>query len=146
MSSLADLAVWTHATYPHVTSVRVGTAAYHHAGATATQDLAFSMATALDYLRAMTSAGMSIDAAAGQVLFSHVVGSAFFLAIAKLRAARRLWARVVRAAGGNADAARMRMHARPSRRIMTTRDPWINMLRNTACVFAAGIGGAGGYK
>ena len=142
MSSLADLAVWTHATYPHVTSVRVGTAAYHHAGATATQDLAFSMATALDYLRAMTSAGMSIDAAAGQVLFSHVVGSAFFLAIAKLRAARRLWARVVRAAGGNAEAARMRMHTRPSRRIMTTRDPWINMLRNTACVFAAGIGGA----
>jgi len=142
LAAMSDLAAWTRATYPRVTSVRVGTAAYHHAGATATQDLAFSMATGLEYLRAMTRAGMSVDAAAEQVLFSYAVGSAFFLAIAKLRAARRLWARVVRAAGGGEEAAKMRMHVRPSRRIMATRDPWVNILRNTACVFAAGVAGA----
>ncbi|MCC6677914.1 MAG: methylmalonyl-CoA mutase small subunit [Phycisphaerales bacterium] len=142
LARLADLAVWTGRTYPRVRAVRVGTAAYHHAGATATQDLAFSMATALEYLRAMTRAGLTPERAAGQVLFSYAVGCGFFLAAAKLRAARRMWARVVEACGGGAEARRMVMYARPSKRVLTTRDPWVNLLRNTACVFAAGIGGA----
>ena len=142
LSDMADLAQWTSHRYPYVTAVRVGTAPYHHAGATATQDLAFSMATALEYLRAMTNAGLTIDIASRQLLFSYAVGCNFFLAIAKLRAARRLWARVVEACGGPEDARRMTMHVRPSKRVLTTREPWLNMLRNSACVFAAGFGGA----
>lgn len=142
LSRLADLAKWTAKTHPRATAVRVGTAAYHHAGATATQDLAFSMATGLEYLRAMTAGGMSVEEAAGQVQFSFAVGCNFFLAIAKLRAARRLWARVVEACGGGEDARRMTMHVRPSKRVMTSRDPWVNILRNSACVFAAGVAGA----
>ncbi|MDX2114655.1 MAG: methylmalonyl-CoA mutase family protein [Planctomycetota bacterium] len=140
----ADLAAWTSARYPapQVTALRVGTAAYHHAGATATQDLAFALATGLEYLRAMTAAGMHIDAAARQIHFSYAVGTQFFLAIAKLRAARTLWRRVVTAAGGSQDAARAPMHVRLSRRVVTTRDPWVNILRNSAAVFAAGIAGA----
>ncbi|MBS0189066.1 MAG: acyl-CoA mutase large subunit family protein [Planctomycetes bacterium] len=137
-----DLAAWTSRTFPKVTSVRVGTAIYHHAGATATQDLALSLATGVEYLRCLTRAGLSVDAAAGQMLHSFAIGSAFFLGAAKLRAARRLWARVVEVCGGSADAARMTMHVRPSRRIMTTRDPWVNILRNTACVLGAALGSA----
>jgi methylmalonyl-CoA mutase len=142
MTRLADLAAWTSARYSHVRAVRVGTAAYHHAGATATQDLAFSMATALEYLRAMTQFGLDVNRASSQMVFSYAVGCNLFLGIAKLRAARRLFSRVVEAAGGTGDALRMTMHVRPSRRVMTTRDPWVNILRNTACVFAAGAAGA----
>jgi methylmalonyl-CoA mutase len=141
LASLGELAAWTSRTYPRSTSVRVGTAPYHHAGATATQDLAFSMATALEYLRAMERAGLGVDAAAKQIQFSYAVGCGFFLAIAKLRAARRLWARVVEACGGGLDARRMRVHARTSKRVLTSRDPWVNILRNSASVFAAGVAG-----
>jgi methylmalonyl-CoA mutase len=138
----ADLAAWTADHYPHVTAVRVGTAPYHHAGATAAQDLAFGMATAVEYLRAMSRAGMKIDAAARQVQFSISVGTHHFLAVAKLRAARRLWGRVVEACGGSPAAAAMRLHSRLSKRVLTQRDPYVNLLRNTVACFAAGVGGA----
>jgi methylmalonyl-CoA mutase len=139
---LADLAAWTAKHCPHVTAVRVGTAPYHHAGATAVQDIAFGMATAVEYLRAMTGAGLVIDAAAKQILFSISVGTHHFLAIAKLRAARRLWAQIVEACGGAPDTGAMRLHSRVSKRVLTQRDPHVNLLRNTVAVFAAGLGGA----
>jgi len=142
IARMVDLARWTDQHLPNVTSVRVRTATYHNAGATAVQDLAFSMATAIEYLRAMTAAGMSVNAAARQFLFSYNTGCHFFLAIAKLRAARKLWARVIEACGGDTDAQRMRMTARTSRRVMTRRDPWVNLLRNTVCCFAGAVGGA----
>ncbi len=140
LAQMADLAVWTAKNYPNVTAVRVGTAPYHHAGATAVQDVAFGLATAVEYLRVMTRAGLAIDAAARQILFSISLGTHHFLAIAKLRAARRLWARVVEACGGTP--AGMRVHARLSKRVLTLRDPYVNLLRNTAACFAAGVGGA----
>lgn len=142
LAMAADLAAWTSARFANVTAIRVGTAPYHHAGATATQDLAFSMASALEYLRAMTRAGMSVDQAASQLLFSYAVGTHQFLAIAKLRAARRLWGRVAQVCGAALDGQRMKMHVRPSKRVLTARDPWVNILRNSVCVFAAGLGGA----
>jgi methylmalonyl-CoA mutase len=142
LSLLADLAAWTAQTHPHVTAVRVGTAPYHHGGATAAQDVAFGMATAVEYLRAMTQAGLTVDAAAGQILFSISLGTHHFLAVAKLRAARRLWGRVVEACGGSPAAGAMRLHARVSKRVLTLRDPYVNLLRNTVACFAAGVGGA----
>jgi methylmalonyl-CoA mutase len=141
MALLADLAVWTARTWAQVTAVRVGTAPYHHAGATAAQDLAFAMASAVEYLRAMTRAGLGVDAAARQILFSISLGTHHFLAIAKLRAARRLWARVVEACGGTSEAAGMRIHSRVSKRVLTLRDPYVNLLRNTVACYAACLGG-----
>ncbi len=141
-SQLADLAVWTSLHLPHVTSIGIDTSVYHHAGATASQDLAFGLATAVDYLRALTAAGLSIDAAAQQFLFRISLGTHHFLAIAKLRAARMLWCRVVTACGGSAESGGMRIHARLSNRVLTERDPYVNILRNTVGVFAAGLGGA----
>jgi methylmalonyl-CoA mutase len=139
---MADLAAWTAENYAHVTAVRVGTSPYHHAGATAAQDLAFGMATAVAYLRALRQAGLGIDTAAREILFSISVGTHHFLAVAKLRAARRLWARVVEACGGSPAAGAMRLHARVSKRVLTHRDPYVNLLRNTVACFAAGLGGA----
>jgi methylmalonyl-CoA mutase len=142
LTQMAELAAWTAKNYPHVTAVRVGTAPYHHAGATSAQDLAFGMATAVEYLREMNKAGLDIDTAARQILFSISLGTHHFLAIAKLRAARRLWARIVEACGGSPAAASMRIHSRVSKRVLTLRDPHVNLLRNTVACFAAGIGGA----
>jgi methylmalonyl-CoA mutase len=142
LAQMAELAAWTAEKYPNVTAVRVGTAPYHHAGATAAQDIAFGMATAVEYLRALTRAGLAIDTAAQQILFSISVGTHHFLALAKLRAARRLWARVVEVCGGSPAAGAMRIHARVSKRVLTLRDPYVNLLRNTVACFAAGVGGA----
>jgi methylmalonyl-CoA mutase len=142
LAQMSELAAWAANNYPHVTAVRVGTAPYHHAGATAAQDIAFGMATAVEYLRAMTRAGLDLDTAARQILFSISLGTHHFLAVAKLRAARRLWARVVEACGGSSSAGAMRIHARVSKRVLTLRDPYVNLLRNTVACFAAGVGGA----
>jgi methylmalonyl-CoA mutase len=138
---LGDLANWT-ARNLHVTAAGVDTDVYHCAGATAAQDVAFSVATGVEYLRWMTAAGLDTDAAAGQLLFSFSLGTHHFLAISKLRAARRLWSRVVEASGGSPEAGAMRIHARTSERVLTRRDPYVNLLRNTVGVFAAGLGGA----
>lgn len=142
LAALGDLAAWTSTNLPRVTAVAVDTSPYHHAGATAAQDLAIALATGTAYLRAMTASGLSVDAAAQQILFRLSLGTHHFLAIAKLRAARRLWARVVEAAGGCDSAAAMQIHARVSDRVLTARDPYVNILRNTVGVFAAILGGA----
>ena len=141
LTQLADLASWTTRHYPQVTAVGVDSSPYHHAGATAAQDVAFAMATAVQYLQAMTDAGMSIDAAARQILFRMSVGTHHFLSISKLRAARQHWARIVGACGGSASSAAMQVHTRLGNRVLTRHDPYVNLLRNTVGVFAAGIGG-----
>ena len=139
---VGDLAHWTSQHCPLSRSVAVSTAPYHCAGATAAQDLAFQMGTAVTYLRAMTSRGLSVDEAAQQILFRVELGTHHFLAISKLRAARRLWSRLVEAAGGSPAAGAMRIHARTSSRVLTKRDPYVNILRNTVAMFAASVGGA----
>ncbi|UCG34512.1 MAG: methylmalonyl-CoA mutase small subunit [Phycisphaerales bacterium] len=139
---MAELASWTSENLPNVTAVCINTGVYHTAGATAVQDLAYSMATGIEYLRAMTAAGMDVDAATRQIEFDYSIGPRFYLAICKLRAARKLWARVVEVSGGSVNAQAMRMHVRPSFRILTRRDPWANQLRNTVCHFAGAVAGA----
>jgi methylmalonyl-CoA mutase len=142
LAEMADLAAWVAAHYPKATAVEVGTGPYHHAGATSTQDLAFAVATALEYLRALTRAGLDIDTAARQVVFGVSIGTQFFRAIAKLRALRAMWAKVVVTCGGSEAAARsIRVRSRTSRRVLTSVDPWVNLLRNTVCCFAGAVAG-----
>lgn len=142
LAQLADLAAWTARHAPNMRSVEIGTSPYHHAGATTTQDLALLMATGLEYLRALVRAGLDVSSAARQIVFSDSLGCHFFRAIAKVRAARWLWARIVSLCGGGAAAQRMYLRVRTSRRVLTVRDPWVNILRNTACAFAGVMGGA----
>lgn len=142
LDQLADLAKHTAATYPNATAVRVDTSAYHDAGATESQDLGASMATAVAYLRAMTAEGMSIDDACRQIVFTYSLDADQFLSLSKLRAARKLWNRVAEACGANEPARAMKQHAITSTRMMTRYDPWVNMLRTTIACFAAAAGGA----
>lgn len=142
LARTAELAVWTARTFARVTAVGVDSSPYHDAGATESQDLAAAMATGVAYLRALTAAGLSIDDACRQIAFTLSVGCDQFLSIAKLRAARRLWARIAEASGAAEPARTMHLTARTARRIMSRRDPWVNMLRTTVAGFAAGVGGA----
>lgn len=142
LAQLADLARHTAERFPRVTAVGVDSSPYHNAGATESQDLAASMATAVAYLKAMTAAGMDIDSACRQILFTYSVDCDQFLAICKLRAARKMWARIASACGASEPACAMKLHAVTAIRMMSKRDPWVNMLRATVACFAAATGGA----
>lgn len=142
LKRMAEIAAHTAAAWPNVTAVGVNAAPYSAAGASDVEDLACAMATAVAYLRAMTAAGMDIDAACGQISFSFPVGTDFFLGIAKLRAARMLWARVAEACGASEGARAIRMNAATATRVVSQRDPWVNLLRVTVTSFAAGVAGA----
>lgn len=142
LAQMADLAGHTLRNWPRATAVGVDTSPYHDAGATESQDLAISMATAVAYLRAMTAAGLSIDDACRQILFTYSVTCDQFLGICKLRAARKMWARVAESCGASTAARAMRIDAVTAWRMMSKRDPWVNMLRTTVACFAAAVGGA----
>ncbi|MCP3164092.1 methylmalonyl-CoA mutase subunit beta [Myxococcus qinghaiensis] len=127
---------------PELRALLVSTRAYSDAGATSVHELAWAIATGVEYLRGMERAGVSPDVAARSVQFALSVGGQFFPEIAKLRAARLLWAKVVAASGGSPEAQAMRLHARTASATKTQRDPWVNILRGTAESFAAVVAGA----
>jgi methylmalonyl-CoA mutase len=114
---------------------------YHEAGGSAAQELGCSLATAVAYLRELTGAGLSVEQACAQLEFRYAATADQFLTIAKLRAARRLWARVAEACGAPRAGAQLQ-HVVTSPVMMTRRDPWVNMLRSTIATLAAGAGGA----
>lgn len=142
LAELRDLGAWCSEHTPSVRAVGVSSEVYHDGGASTVQELAASIATGVEYLRQLTDAGLSVDAAARQILFTFAISNDFFVQIAKLRAARWLWAKIVVAAGGEPRAAAMQIHARTSRFTKTQRDPWVNMLRATGECTAAVLGGA----
>lgn len=139
---MADVAKWAKHHMPHVKTIIVRGEPYHNGGANAVQELAFAFATAVEYIHACLDRGLAIDDVASQIQFSFAVGSNFFMEIAKLRAARLVWANIVQAFGGGESAQKIAMHARTSYFTKTIYDPYVNMLRAAAEAFAATIGGA----
>ena len=114
--------------------------ALHHSGASDAQELGWTMAVGVHYLRLLAEAGLPVDEAAGLIEFRYAATDEQFPTIAKLRAARRLWARVLEVSG--AGDVPQRQHVVTSRAMMGRVDPWVNMLRATVAAFAAGVGGA----
>ncbi len=115
--------------------------AYHDAGGSDAEELGCALAAGVAYLRVLTGAGLGTAAALGQLEFRYAASADQFGTTAKLRAARRLWARVAEACGEPAAGAQ-RQHAVTSAAMMTARDPWVNLLRTTLACFGAGVGGA----
>jgi methylmalonyl-CoA mutase len=111
------------------------------AGGTDAHELGYSLAAGSAYLRMLVAGGLDVATAAGLVDFRYAVTDEQLTSIAKLRAARRLWHRVLELSGAP-EAAGQRQHAVTSRAMMTKYDPWVNMLRGTVAAFAAGVGGA----
>ncbi|MFI1413257.1 methylmalonyl-CoA mutase family protein [Streptomyces sp. NPDC020707] len=127
--------------YPGLRALTVDALPYHEAGGSAAQELGASLATGVAYLRELTEAGLSTEQACGQLEFRYAATADQFLTIAKLRAARRLWARVTEVCGAPRAGAQ-KQHAVTSPVMMSRRDPWVNMLRTTIATLAAGVGGA----
>jgi methylmalonyl-CoA mutase len=120
--------------------VVVDATAVHDAGASDVQELAYSLAVGVAYLRALVDAGFGVDEAAAQIDFRYAATDEQFVTIAKLRAARRLWSRALELSG--ATPAGQHQHAVTSRPMYSAYDPYVNMLRATVAAFAAGVGGA----
>jgi methylmalonyl-CoA mutase len=112
----------------------------HEAGAGEAQELAFVLAAGVAYLRALEAGGHTLEVARTALSFLLVADADEFLTVAKMRALRRLWARVEEACGLAPQP--IRLHAETAWRMTTRRDPWVNLLRTTVATFSAGIGGA----
>ncbi|MEN0069696.1 MAG: methylmalonyl-CoA mutase small subunit [Propionicimonas sp.] len=142
---LGPLAEWVSATLAELPAVRaltVDVLPYDDAGAGDVDQLAFAIATGVEYLRNLAAAGISPADAFGQLAFRVSANADQFTTIARLRALRRLWARVGEVSGVPEGARGAVQHAVTSWRMVTRDDPWVNLLRGTIATFAAAVGGA----
>ena len=130
------------AEYKHVRIVTVNAQIFGNSGSTIVEELAFALSAGHDYLVRLMDLGLTIDQVARKLRFSFSISSNYFLEIAKLRAARMLWANIVK--GYNPEkncAGKMMIHAETSRWNQTVYDPYVNMLRGTTEAMSAAIGG-----
>ena len=127
--------------FPLVRAVVADGLPVHVAGGSAAQELGYAIAAGVAYLRVLTAAGLAVDAAAALVELRLAATAEQFPTIAALRAARRLWARVLEVSGATPATAPV-LHAVTSPTAFTRRDPYGNLLRGTVAGFAAGVGGA----
>lgn len=143
-AQLDALAEWTSAAQtsaPALRTVGVSTVAWSDAGATATQELAFALAAGVEYLRELARRDVAVAATAARMRFTFAVGPQFFSEIAKFRAFRLLWARVMEAFGAGAAAKDVVVHARTGAWNKTLHDVHVNMLRVTTEACSAVLGG-----
>ena len=128
--------------YKHIRIVSISAQIFGNSGSTIVEELAFALSAGHDYLVRLMDAGLTVDEAARKLRFSLSITSNYFLEIAKLRAARMLWANIVK--GYNPEkncACKMMIHAETSRWNQSVYDPYVNMLRGTTEAMSAAIGG-----
>lgn len=138
---MAEMTRWAAENAPSVKTIGISGIPYHDSGADAVQEIAIVLSTAVEYLRAMESRGISVDQAAARIRVSVGLGANLFMEIAKLRALRQLWASVIVACGGSKDNAKINLHGRTSAWATSKVDPWVNILRGTTQAFSGVIGG-----
>jgi methylmalonyl-CoA mutase len=142
MRIVADIIAYTAAEMPKFNSISIS--GYHmlEAGATAVQELAFTVADGIEYVRAALSRGLAIDAFAPRLSFFFGIGMNFFMEIAKLRAARLIWAKLLLPFGARDPASlALRTHCQTSGVSLTAQDPYNNVIRTTIEAMAAVLGG-----
>jgi methylmalonyl-CoA mutase len=127
---------------PNTRALLVDGRPYYEAGASEAQELAAMLATLVAYLRACQDSGLPAAIAFDRTAFALASDADLFLSIGKLRAARRLLARVATACGAAPAAGAIHLTAASSERMMAKRDPWVNMLRTTIACAGAAFGGA----
>ena len=141
IAKLPQALKFAQAKTPELKTVYVNGAIYSNAGANAVQEVAASMATAVYYMEYLTEQGFSVDDAAKTIRFRFALGANFFMEIAKLRAARVIWAQIVKAFGGSDEAAKIDIAAQTSEFTQTVYDPYVNILRSTSQTFSGVVGG-----
>jgi methylmalonyl-CoA mutase len=138
---MAALTRWAAACAPNLQTICVHSRAWHESGANAVQELAFTLATGVEYLREMSDRELDANVAGPRLRFAITVGENFFMEIAKLRALRLIWSRAVEAFGGDAKAQHACLHVRTSHWNKTVYDAHNNILRATVEAFAGVAGG-----
>ncbi len=142
MRIVADIIQYTAEHMPRFNSISISGYHMQEAGATAVQELAFTIADGLEYVRAARARGLDIDAFAGRLSFFFAIGMNFFMEVAKLRAARLLWARVIgQFEPKRASSSMLRTHCQTSGVSLTEQDPYNNVVRTTIEALAAVLGG-----
>ncbi|EGO61930.1 methylmalonyl-CoA mutase family protein [Acetonema longum] len=138
---LAAVTAWAETRTPYLKTIRADGCPYHDAGANAVQELAYALATAVEYVRELQQRGLEFPVISRHMQFSFALGANMFMELAKIRAARLLWSQAARAFGGKGEECAAVIHGRTSRFTKTGYDPYVNMLRTTTEAFAGVVAG-----
>ena len=142
MRIISDIIAYTSDNMPKFNSISISGYHMQEAGANLVQELAYTLADGREYVRAATSAGMDVDSFAGRLSFFFAIGMNFFMEIAKLRAARTLWHRVMTEFGAQDDRSKMlRTHCQTSGVSLQEQDPYNNVIRTAYEAMSAVLGG-----
>jgi methylmalonyl-CoA mutase len=142
MRIVSDIIGYTSANMPKFNSISISGYHMQEAGATAVQELAFTIADGKEYAKAAMAGGLDIDAFAGRLSFFFAIGMNFFMEVAKLRAARKLWHGIMDGLGAKDERSKMlRTHCQTSGVSLTEQDPYNNVIRTTVEAMAAALGG-----
>jgi methylmalonyl-CoA mutase len=138
---LAGWTLWASKCAPDIRTIGVSGAHWHEAGGHAVQELAFTLAAGVEYLRQLAARGAAPAVASARMRFSLAIGATFFTELAKFRAFRALWSRVLAGFGVQPADAWPAVHAATARWNQTKLDPHVNMLRGTTAALSAVLGG-----
>ena len=142
MRIISDIFAYTSANMPKFNSISISGYHMQEAGATQVQELAFTIADGMEYVKYGVASGLDIDKFAGRLSFFFAIGMNFFMEVAKLRAARVLWHRVMTQLGAKDERSKMlRTHCQTSGVSLTEQDPYNNVIRTTIEAMAAMLGG-----
>ncbi|SHM55089.1 methylmalonyl-CoA mutase [Paracoccus solventivorans] len=142
MRIIADIIGYTSAEMPRFNSISISGYHMQEAGANLVQELAYTLADGREYVRAAMAAGMDVDEFAGRLSFFFAIGMNFFMEIAKLRAARLLWHRIMTDFGAKKQSSLMlRTHCQTSGVSLTELDPYNNVIRTAYEAMSAALGG-----
>src|SRR6201991_3663428 len=142
MRIISDIIAFTSAHMPKFNSISISGYHMQEAGATQVQELAFTIADGMEYVKYGVASGLDIDKFAGRLSFFFAIGMNFFMEIAKLRAARVLWHRVMTNLRAKDERSKMlRTHCQTSGVSLTEKDPYNNVMRTTIEAMAAMLGG-----
>ena len=142
MRIVADIIEFTAREMPKFNSISISGYHMQEAGATAVQELAYTLADGMEYVRAALSRGLDVDAFAGRLSFFFAIGMNLFMEASKLRAARQMWAKIMDDFGAKSERSKMlRTHCQTSGVSLTEQDPHNNIIRTTIEALAATLGG-----
>lgn len=142
MRIVSDIIEFTSAQMPRFNSISISGYHMQEAGATLAQELAYTLADGMEYVRAAKSKGLDIDDFAGRLSFFFCIGMDIFMEAAKLRAARKLWARIMTDLGAQQEKSKLlRTHCQTSGVSLTEQDPYNNVVRTAYEALAAVLGG-----
>ena len=143
---MAETIKYTREHAPLIRPVYVRSDCFTDGGANAVQEVAYTFASAVEYIREMQKRGISLKDIAASLYFAFNQGANFFMEIAKLRALRQVWAAIMEAFGAEEADRSIMVHGRSSRFTKTVIDPYVNMLRNCTQTFSGVVGGVNTYE